>query len=525
VCSGGAPATPPPTAGGGGQPPQSLFLSSDYKSALHLVTKFYGAQRSGTQDANWLIRQFPAQPSGNVAGKGVCFPEDGKSHKPTADYSGGWHDAGDFIKFTNNIAWSAYVLLKSFDAFPAAHADRHGTSYGPADGVPDVLNEVKWATDYLVRIHDISTGALATQIGDYRDHNAGLTCPTMTVSGEAKGGGRRTVWFGASETDTTQSKADVLATTAATLALMAKLYAPFDAGYAATCTAHAKKLYSTAMSRPGNTAEAPNQNYYAHNSWKDDMACAAVELHRVVGAAGHDYGADAVAYSKQVGAHGWVVDWSQHIDYCRHSMAVAGLGADVRPHWKHAIDSYKGKISSNQYVKGLAFFSDWGSLRYAANAAFSAALYGAAFGDDAATAFARSQADYILGNNGYQRSFVVGWGTNPPTRPHHKNAWGRDAWFGASSVPLYSLDGALVGGPHTNHYADGSLTSPPGYTDTMQDYICNEVTLDYNSGLVGLLAALTSTPAPPAPASTTTAPSCACRHGSRRGRRALAPTE
>ena len=101
-----------------------------------------------------------------------------------------------------------------------------------------------------------------------------------------------------------------------------------------------------------------------------------------------------------------------------------------------------------------------------------------------------AQVDYVLGNNGYDRSFIVGWGKSPPVRPHHKNAYGKDEWFHGASTPLYSLAGALVGGPHTNYYSDAHLTSPPGYQDSMGDYICNEVTIDYSAGLLGALAAI-----------------------------------
>ena len=34
--------------------------------------------------------------------------------------------------------------------------------------------------------------------------------------------------------------------------------------------------------------------------------------------------------------------------------------------------------------------------------------------------FAKKQIDYMLGDNG--RSYVVGWGHNPPQRPHHRGA-------------------------------------------------------------------------------------------------------
>ena len=79
-----------------------------------------------------------------------------------------------------------------------------------------------------------------------------------------------------------------------------------------------------------------------------------------------------------------------------------------------------------------------------------------------------------MGENEYDRSFVIGFGNNPPTQPHHRNqiATGR------------SLAGALVGGPTQG--ATGP--SAPGYEDNADDYLGNEVALDYNAGVVGLAA-------------------------------------
>lgn len=68
--------------------------------------------------------------------------------------------------------------------------------------------------------------------------------------------------------------------------------------------------------------------------------------------------------------------------------------------------------------KGLIFFSAWGSLRHAANVAF-VCLQAAEAGINAEKYrnFSQGQIDYILGNGG--RSFVCGYGNNPPQRPHH----------------------------------------------------------------------------------------------------------
>ena len=72
--------------------------------------------------------------------------------------------------------------------------------------------------------------------------------------------------------------------------------------------------------------------------------------------------------------------------------------------------------------KGLAFFAKWGPNRYAANAGFIAAqasmLKPALPKAGSYFTFAQKQLNYLLGDTG--RSFVVGFGRNPPREPHHR---------------------------------------------------------------------------------------------------------
>lgn len=76
--------------------------------------------------------------------------------------------------------------------------------------------------------------------------------------------------------------------------------------------------------------------------------------------------------------------------------------------------------------KGLAIapLGGWGVLRYSSNAAFMSVLLAKRQPAlaPAALAFARTQIDYMLGLAGSHRSYVVGYGTNPPTQPHHRAA-------------------------------------------------------------------------------------------------------
>jgi hypothetical protein len=72
--------------------------------------------------------------------------------------------------------------------------------------------------------------------------------------------------------------------------------------------------------------------------------------------------------------------------------------------------------------KGLAYYSDWGTLRNTGNMMFMAALMGK-YGQNKASAlcFARNQMRYILGSD-TGKSYLIGFGANQPQRPHHRQS-------------------------------------------------------------------------------------------------------
>ena len=97
----------------------------------------------------------------------------------------------------------------------------------------------------------------------------------------------------------------------------------------------------------------------------------------------------------------------------------------------------------------------------------------------------------MLGNEDLgQRSYLVGYGFNPPTQPHHRSSSCPDRpakcdWnnFNANAPNPQVLTGALVGGDKSTNDI---------YEDKRSDYIRNEVTLDYNAGFQSAVAAILS---------------------------------
>ncbi|MGA8264898.1 MAG: glycoside hydrolase family 9 protein, partial [Ignavibacteriaceae bacterium] len=78
------------------------------------------------------------------------------------DVTGGWHDAGDYIKFLSTIAYSTYMMIFSyeFDKEKFSFDDDH-------DGVPDILEEAKIGLDWLLRAN-YSNDKLIAQVQDIR---------------------------------------------------------------------------------------------------------------------------------------------------------------------------------------------------------------------------------------------------------------------------------------------------------------------------------------------------------------------
>jgi hypothetical protein len=275
------------------------------------------------------------------------------------------------------------------------------------------------------------------------------------------------------------SNADVAGITSAALALAARLYQPYDPALAASYLTHARDVYAIAKANPRGSEPGLYGQTREALGWVDEALCGATEMFRATGE--QSFLDDALAFNDMLGPHGWAPNFSQAADFCRHSLIVglreAGnleaaqfvaedLGTDVK--------NYISKVSTQPNTLGMMHMDEWGSLRYAAGAGFGASLYYELTGDATARDLALSQLNYIMGENGYNRSFAIGFGNNPPTQPHHRNqiATGK------------SLAGALVGGPTEGQTG----TSAPGYEDNADDYVGNEVALDYNAGLVGLAA-------------------------------------
>lgn len=440
---------------GGGKEGSAGKGSYNYGEALQKALIFYELQRSGDIDektarCNW--RGDSGMNDGADAG---------------LDLTGGLYDAGDNVKFNLPMAYTAAMLAWS------VYED--GDAYEKSGQLEYALDSIKWINDYLIKCHP-SKDVYYYQVGDGNaDHS----------------------WWGAAEVmhmnrpsfkvDRNSPGSTVTAEAAAALASCAAVYKDIDGDYAKECLTHAKQLYEFAESTKSDSGYTAANGFY--NSWSgfyDELSWAGMWLY--IASSDKSYLEKAKTYEAQSGGnYKWTMCWDD-----KWAGAVCLLATHTGE------QKYKDKIQKNldwwtvgtggervtYSPKGLAWLDSWGSLRYSTTAAFLAGVYADYKGCPADKAkvyseFCEKQINYALGSTG--RSFVVGFGENPPEHPHHRTAQG--SWCDNMNEPnhhRHTLYGALVGGPDASD----------GYTDTVSDFNKNEVACDYNAGFVGALAKL-----------------------------------
>lgn len=82
------------------------------------------------------------------------------------DLSGGWHDAGDYNKYVNFALAPVLDLLLAYQEQPLAFTDDYGIPES-SNGTPDLLDEIKWQLDWLLKMQEDNGSVLCIIGGGY----------------------------------------------------------------------------------------------------------------------------------------------------------------------------------------------------------------------------------------------------------------------------------------------------------------------------------------------------------------------
>ena len=473
----------------------------NYAKAFQLSMYFYDANMCGHQDGRLNYRydchmedeKVPLIPKNEQEVGTNMSQEFIDEHREVLDpdgdgcidVSGGFHDAGDHVKFGLPQSYSGATLGWGYYEFRDSYV-----KVGEQDHIEDILRHFN---DYFLRCtfrdDDGKVVAFCYQVGDGAADHCYWGCPEFQTT-------PRPVWLATSETPAS----DQCAGAAASLTINYFNFKDTDPEYAEQCLDTAKALYEFAKENRGCGFSG---GFYNSSYDEDEMSWAAVWLNIATG--DEDYITDITEVDETGTYKGYLSRIIETTDSTWQNIWVhswdtvwGGVFAKLAPvtndplYWyffRWNIEYWSGvpheEKNDQTFMKptpgGYRVVAGWGSARYNAAAQLCAQVYNKYKEKTEFVDWCKSQMDYILGDNPKNTCFEVGYAENSTKNPHHRASHGSTTNSMTDPVVAHHvLWGALAGGPGEKD----------DYNDDRTDYVYNEVAIDYNAGFVGALAAL-----------------------------------
>jgi endoglucanase len=453
--------------------------------------KYYYTQRSGI-----AIRDDLRPGYGRAAGHLNAAPNKGDDDVPcqpgvcdyTLDVTGGWYDAGDHGKYVVNGGISTWEVLSTYERSLYARTGRtHKLGDGSLDipesgnKVPDLLDEVRWELDFLLKMQ-VPQGKPLAGMAHHKIHDEQWTgLPLMPADDPQK-----------RELHPPSTAATL--NLAATAAQAARLYRPFDRAYAAKNLAAARTAWEAARAHPemyASESDGTGGGTYADNNVADEFYWAAAQLYLTTGEKKYaDFVLGSPVHTADIfGPIGF--DWARTAAAGRLDLALVPNKLPGRDKVRQSVikgaDRYLATLQDHPY--GLPYapdknLYDWGSNHQILN---NAVVIASAYDLTGASKYregALQSMDYLFGRNALNISYVTGYGE---VNAHNQHA----RWYAHQLDPTQPNPpaGTLAGGANSgiqDPFAQGKLQGCVGqfcYIDDIQSWSTNEHTINWNAAL------------------------------------------
>lgn len=445
-----------------------------YNEALLTMVKSYYFHRCGTAVGN-----------GAKWGYNICHLDDAPFYKDPESsklVTGGWHDAGDYNKFSGNTALSVGLLLYAYELNPDNFSDNQLDIPESGNGTPDILDEISYALKWLLKMQR-DDGAVYHKvsqekwIGEYLPDHDPSTRYIFDISSAAT------------------------ASFAAAAALGARHLKQYNPSLSGELYSAAIKAWDFLEINPENIPLGGFKNppgvtggEYGDSSDLDERLWASMELYKLTE---NDLylGFFIQNYKKMNMSNIPPISWRD-----AESLALrAFLTSDIPDRYSndrktiksyiighadsiletHEGNNYKNLLQKNQYY--------WGSnsvgLAYAFDLIHAYEISGRAEYRDAAL----DQLHFVLGRNPFNLSQVTGVGSTSVKHPYHQLSE-----VGGFSTPV---PGMLVGGPNNQLLLNDRKISPwpsKNYEDKFKNYLVNEPAINFTAILVFVTSAFTT---------------------------------
>ncbi len=373
------------------------------------------------------------------------------------DLTGGWHDAGDYIKFLPTISFTTYLMLFAYDF--------DNVKFGfdsDKNGVPDILEEAKIGLDWMQRAN-YKKDKLVTQVQGLKDHEVGWRLPENDTLRFNRPG---YVGMGKNQ----------IGLYAATMALAYRIWKDKfkDINLANDYLNRAKELYSIKDNVPD--IDSMPSGFYQDSRFLGKLALGATEL--FISTQDSSYLKEAESFADSAGSDYW---WSWGDINSLADYKLATLIPRFKDYLQNNLIYFKNTAKNSVFGEGMPY--SWGTTNSFLGITLQAILFKRLTGDTKFDSLAVTQRDYILGRNPWGISFIYNIGRVFPKHLHSQIAYFNDGY----------LPGALSAGPaplgilknydikRENLSYNYFNTDSVKYYDDRWDYITNEPTIVGNA--------------------------------------------
>ena len=472
--------------------------ANEYTGALSNALSFYENERDGSNYIPSALRTAPGHlndasamtyltPNMNSSGR---FSGNLSPLGVQIDASGGWWDAGDYLKFVETISYTVDILQLGVRDFP--------NQMGSGSTTANFTAEAKFGLDWLQHMWDDTTQTLYYQvgigtgnsktIGDHdiwrlpqADDNYGGTNPLYRYI-------RNRPVFRAGPAGGLISP-NLAGRMAADFALCFQIFKSSNPAYANQCLLSAEHIFALANTNPsGNLLTVAPYSFYPETEWRDDLEFGATELYFALASgnlpAGLPY-TDPLFYLQSAAhwAHAYITGPNDAADTLNlydvsgvahyelyHALAQAGnpsglevTQAALLSDLKKQLDKAVAQAGTDPFGFGFPW-ATFDTTSHGAGLVVMASEYDHLTGTTAYASYGVQWLANILGANAWGISLIVGDGSTFPHCMQHQVANLAGSLDGSPPI----LAGAAVEGPNkitSRGLVSGMVTCPANGVD------------------------------------------------------------
>ena len=393
------------------------------------------------------------------------------------DTLGGWHDAGDYGKYSVAAAITAADLLLAYEFYPENFTSSINIPES-SNNIPDILDEAKYGIQWLLKMQDPATGGVYHKVTS-RGFPDIIVTPEIDVDDPVL----------------TPVSSTATGDFAAVTAMAARTFMSIDKVFADKCLEASQKAWEwleknnklIAYKNPSDIATGE----YGDDNDSDERLWAAGELFRTTGDKKYeDY------FIKNYSSHGLALGWQNTSGFA----AISYLYADntdehtynkVKKDWLDKAKVLAGTAKADGYMLAMVNMEySWGSNMNVMNHAIHLLIADNLESNPEYVQYAKQCGNYLVGANCLNQSYVTGFGSKQVMQPHHRPSTGDSV---KAPVP-----GLVAGGPNASLDDEVSKSKladlPPArcYIDDVTSYATNEIDTYWNSPAVFVFAAMNS---------------------------------